>query len=195
MVTHRRARSTEASYSPLGGSGASFLPETSLSATQDGTRYVGQSYDGVRPERPTRWELFFAARPEIPAALLGVTKSGKPKKQPPRLPPNINERRAMHPMVEKKTVAYWRELVPMEVRRQHGMRRLEQARISAVIYRRSLGVADGSGDAERLKPLVDGLVDAGVLPNDRRSEVSYGAVDEQHIGYRGPGMLLIVEEL
>lgn len=159
------------------------------------TACVGRFYDGVTPERPTRWALFFAARPEIPPALRGRTKSGKPKKQPPRLPPNINERRALHPQVERKLVAYWRGLVPLEVRRQHGMRPLERARISAVIYRRSLNVADGSGDAERLKPLVDGLVDAGVLPNDRRSEVSYGAVTEEHIGYRGPGVLLIVEEI
>lgn len=156
---------------------------------------VGRFYDGVTPERPTRWHLFFSARPEIPVALRGKTKSGKPKRPPPRLPPNINERRVMHPMVERKTVAFWRDRVPMEVQRQHGMRRLEHARISAVIYRRNLGVADGSGDAERLKPLVDGLVQAGVLPNDRRSEVSYGSVDEQHPGPRGEGVLLIVEAL
>jgi hypothetical protein len=75
------------------------------------------------------------------------------------------------------------------------MRRLQRARISAVIYRQRLGVADGPGDSERLKPLVDGLVTAGVLANDRRREVEYGEVREEHIGDRGPGILLIVEEI
>jgi hypothetical protein len=172
-----------------------FGPERASVGTPHPAEAVGRFYDGVTPERPTRWRLFFAARPEIPAALRGTTASGKPKKAPPRLPPNINERRLMHPQVERKTIAYWRGLVPMEVRRQHGMRLLERARISAVVYRRSLGVADASGDAERIKPLVDGLVDAGVIKNDRRREVEYGEVSEQHIGYRGMGVLLIVEEV
>lgn len=182
----------EAQNSAPGHSTATGAPGSTTGAPMP---CVGRFYDGVTPERPTRWHLFFSARPEIPVALRGTTKSGKPKRQPPRLPPNINERRALHPMVERKLVEFWRNRVPMEVRRQHGMRPLAHARISAVIYRRNLGVADGSGDSERLKPLVDGLVQAGVLPNDRRSEVTYGAVEEQHIGYRGEGVLLIVEEL
>ena len=101
----------------------------------------------------------------------------------------------MHPMVEKKLVAYWREYAVREVRRQHAMRTLDRARISAIVYRRNMGVADASGDTERLKPLVDGLVSAGVLPDDRRRYVEYGEVEEQRIGYRGPGILLRVEAI
>lgn len=101
----------------------------------------------------------------------------------------------MHPHAERELIAYWRGYVVRECRRQAGMRLLQRARISAVIYRRSLNVADGSGDAERLKPLVDGLVEAGILKNDRRREVEYGEVREEHIGYRGYGLLLIVQEL
>ena len=190
-----RRRAQTAVMAPKSPQEAPESHETAEKVSEVTPACVGRFYEGVTPERPTRWALFFAARPEIPKALLGTTKSGKPKKHPPRLPPNINERRAMHPMVEKKTVAYWREGVPREVRRQHGMRPLKRARISAVIYRRNLGVADASGDAERIKPLVDGLVDAGVLPNDRRSEVEYGEITEEHIGYRGMGVLLIVEEV
>lgn len=170
-------------------------PESASVGTPHPAEAVGRFYDGVTPAHPTRWHLFFAARPELPAALRGVTASGKPRRAPPRLPPNINERRALGRHSERKLVAYWRGLVPMEVRRQHGMRLLERARISAVIYRRSLGVADASGDAERIKPLVDGLVDAKVLKNDRRREVEYGEVSEQRIGDRGMGVLLIVEEV
>lgn len=138
-----------------------------------------------------RFELWFPARPALPAALRPRTGSAKPKRMPPRLPPNINERRAMHPQAERKLVAYWRELAHLTAQSSQ-IPRLDRVRLSGVVYRRNLGVADGSGDSERLKPLMDGLVDAGVLPNDTRRYVEHGTVDEQH---GEPGIRLFIEEV
>lgn len=170
-------------------------------AKQAGGRRVS-SCAGVSLEPETvprgaqkQWGMFFAARPALPLALRPRTATGKPKRQLPRLPPNINERRKLHYRVEADLIAYWRDYAARESRR-HGMPRpLGRVRITAVVYRRNLGVADGPGDAERLKPLVDGLVAAGVLVNDRRREVEYGEVREEHVGYRGEGILMIVDEL
>lgn len=72
---------------------------------------------------------------------------------------------------------------------------LERVRISAVMERRSLGVADEDNDRSRLKPLVDGLRDAGVIANDTRGFVEWGTVTERRAGPDGPGVLLIVEAL
>lgn len=146
------------------------------------------------PGRQVRWDLWIPADHLIPVELRPRTKNGKPKRMPPRYPPNINERRAMHWQVERRVIEKWRARAAFEARR-HPMRMLERVRISARVYRRALGVADASGDAERLKPLVDGLVDANVIPNDTRRYVEYGPVEERRTGYRGDGILLTVESL
>lgn len=150
-------------------------------------------------ERPsqTRWDLWFQAKPLISPALLGRTKTGKVRRQPTRYPPNINERRAMHWTVERRTVEYWRSYAAREVKRHGTLGHLDRVRISARVYRRALGVADASGDSERIKPLVDGLVDAGVVSNDTRRYVEYGPVVERRTSthHRGDGILLTVEAL
>ena len=69
---------------------------------------------------------------------------------------------------------------------------MQRIRVSAVIVRRSIGVADEGNDRDRLKPIVDGLVDAGVVPNDTYAHVTYGTMAQR----RGPaGLELLIEEL
>jgi hypothetical protein len=70
--------------------------------------------------------------------------------------------------------------------------RLSRIRISAVIYRRRLGLADEDNDMARLKPILDGIVAAGVIPTDTRAYVTWGEVSEA----RGaPGVEIVVEEV
>ncbi len=65
-------------------------------------------------------------------------------------------------------------------------------KVSAVFVRRALGVADEDNDRARLKPIIDGIVDAGVIPNDRRGAIVWGTVTEE----RGPkGLRVIVEAI
>lgn len=65
-------------------------------------------------------------------------------------------------------------------------------RLSAVIYRTRLGVADEDNDRARLKALVDGIADAGVVAKDTRKHVAWGAVTEE----RGqPRVVLTIEPL
>jgi crossover junction endodeoxyribonuclease RusA len=146
------------------------------------------------PLSPRCWRLWFAARPSLPPALRPRTKTGKPKPPPPVLPPNVNERRRLHPIAERNLVAHWRGLA-FTLARQAGIPSLGRIRVSVVARRRALGVADASGDAERLKPLIDGLVDAGVVPKDTYAYVEHGTVAEERAGTDGPGILLIVEEV
>ena len=68
--------------------------------------------------------------------------------------------------------------------------RLGRVKLSAVFYRRSLGVADEDNDRARLKPILDGLVRARVIPKDTRTFVQWGEVREE----RGPtGLALVIE--
>ena len=129
----------------------------------------------------TRATLWFGAK--------GQLRNGKMSW---RYPPNTNERRRMHHMAEAREVGRWRREAA-ELGKYIG--RHQRIRVSAVVYRARLGVADESGDAERLKPLVDGLVDARVVPNDTRKHVEYGPVTEARAVEYGRGVELIVEVL
>lgn len=70
--------------------------------------------------------------------------------------------------------------------------KLGRVRLSAVFYRRNLGVADADNDAARCKAPCDGLVRAGVLAGDSRKYVEWGEIREEH----GPtGFALVIEAL
>lgn len=67
-----------------------------------------------------------------------------------------------------------------------------RVRISATFTRRVVGRADEDNDRARLKNLADGLVDAGVIPNDTRGHIEWGPCLEA----KGtPGVVLVVEAL
>ena len=71
-----------------------------------------------------------------------------------------------------------------------GIPPLQRIRVSAVFVRRAVGVADEDNDHARLKPILDGIVKAGVIPNDTRKHVEWGDVTEK----RGPrGLRLVIE--
>lgn len=72
-----------------------------------------------------------------------------------------------------------------------GIPPMDAIKVSSVFYRRNLGVADYDNDLSRLKPCIDGLVDAGVIPRDTRKHVAYGSCREEH-GTKG--FDVIVEE-
>ena len=103
-------------------------------------------------------------------------------------PPSPNARQ--HIYAKAKSNKEWRRLAGTVARLQ--VPPLQRIRLSAVIIRRALGVADADNDMARLKPVVDGLVDAGVIPNDHRGCVVWGTVTEE----RGPaGLRLVIEAL
>lgn len=105
------------------------------------------------------------------------------------LPPSPNDR--MHFQAKAALVKAWREDAK-QAARAHQIPACERIRISAVLYRRALGAADEDNDRARLKPILDGLRDAGVIANDTRGYVEHGTVTEER-GF--PGVLLIVEEV
>lgn len=136
------------------------------------------------------WRLWFAARPYVPPALRGRTRSGKPRRSPPRLPPNINERTRLHWRTERRLTAYWRmEACALAAAQQ--IPPCQRIRVSAVVYRERAVEADESGDAERLKPLIDGLKDARVVPDDTYRHVEHG--DIKTIKAAISGIELVVE--
>lgn len=63
--------------------------------------------------------------------------------------------------------------------RMHDIPKLARIRISATFFRRAMGVADYDGDVFGLKHLLDGIVSAGVVPNDSRRYVQWGDVTEE----------------
>jgi crossover junction endodeoxyribonuclease RusA len=105
------------------------------------------------------------------------------------IPPSPNDRMGWR--VKAHTAKLWRvraALLALEVK----IPPLLRIRLSAVIRRRNLGVADESNDRSRFKHVEDGIVDAGVVPDDTRKYVEWGSVTEE----RGPkGFTLVIEEL
>lgn len=151
---------------------------------------LGAAPASTQPVRA--WRLWFAARPYVPPALRGRTRSGKPKRPDPVLPPNINERTRLHWRTERRLTAYWKREAWALAKAQQ-IPRLARIRVSAVIYRDVLGKADRGGDEERLKPLLDGLVQAGVVPDDTYAFIEHGGVSEVKAAICG--VELIVEAL
>jgi hypothetical protein len=106
-----------------------------------------------------------------------------------RLPLSPNDH--VHWRTRDKWNKHWKNLAGIKSR-QESVPTMERVRLSAVIYRRNLGVADEDNDRARLKPVVDGLVAVGVIANDTRGQVEWGPVTEE----RGkPGVKLIIEQV
>lgn len=107
------------------------------------------------------------------------------------MPANDNERRRWHWTRRHTEDTSWKAAVVYACK-ELGIPAMQRVRLSAVVFRRALWVADESNDRARLKPLEDGLVLAGVVPNDTRGHVEWGSVTEA----RGkPGVVLVVEAL
>jgi hypothetical protein len=105
------------------------------------------------------------------------------------VPPGPNAR--PHWYTRAGTARQWKELALVRCYLQD-IPHLKRIRISAVIYRKRLGVADEDNDRARLKPVIDGIVAAGVVPNDTRQYVEHGPMTE----VRGaPALVVIIEEL
>ncbi len=105
------------------------------------------------------------------------------------MPPGPNAR--LHWRHRAAITRAWKEQAGVLVRLA-GIPPLARIRISAIFYRRRLGVADEDNDRARLKPILDGIVAAGVIPTDTRAFVTWGEVSEA----RGaPGLELIIEEV
>lgn len=105
------------------------------------------------------------------------------------IPPGPNDR--MHYHARATSARVWRQLA-WSLALAHGVGPCQQVHISAVVHRQTTGRADEDNDRARLKPLVDGLVDARVVPDDTRVHVTWGAVREEP-GARG--VTLIIEEV
>lgn len=105
------------------------------------------------------------------------------------LPPGPNDR--MHHMARARSTRWWRTQA-WAVAVNAGIPLHQRIRLSVVIHRRNLGVADEGNDRSRFKGVEDGLVDAGVVLDDRREFVTWGDVSEE----RGPsGFTLVIEAL
>jgi len=104
-------------------------------------------------------------------------------------PPSPNVR--LHYMRLARERARWRANA-WATAKAAGVDACERIRVSAVIVRRVLGRADEDNDRARLKPIWDGLVDAGVIPDDRRGLIEHGPVTEER-GNRG--LRIIVDRL
>ncbi len=104
-------------------------------------------------------------------------------------PPGPNAR--LHWRQRAAITRAWREQAGVLVRLA-GIPPLGRIRISITYYRRRLGVCDWDNDVARAKPILDGIVAAGVIPTDTRAFVEWGACTEA----RGaPGVELGIEEM
>jgi len=87
------------------------------------------------------------------------------------MPPNLQNIHLL-PYVRAKVERHWRMRAAL-LARALGVPEMARVHLHVTIYRRALGVADADGDMARVKPLLDGLVDARVIPKDTRSYVTW----------------------
>lgn len=106
-------------------------------------------------------------------------------------PPNMNG--SDSPFRRRAARRLWRaNAAILAERAQLPTREIIRYRISGVISRRALLVADHDGDVSRFKSILDSLVDGDYLPGDTRRYVEWGPITEA----RGPaGFTLTIEEL
>jgi hypothetical protein len=148
-------------------------------------------HPGTDDGRGRVWALWLPARPFISPVLRPRGRNGKPKPQEPRLPLNINDRTRVNWRVVARLTAYWRGEA-CRVARQAEIPPCRRIRVSATVRRERDIRVDERGEEERTKPLIDGLVDAGVIPDDTRDYLEHGWV-KSALGT--PGVLLLVEAL
>jgi hypothetical protein len=133
------------------------------------------------------WELWFPAKLGPPR--WRIRRKVRVKDRTLELPPTQNDR--LHHHAKAAWVREWKTEA-WAIARRRQLPRLERARVSAIVYRERLGTADALNDFERLKHLIDGLVEAGALAGDTYKHVTPGTIEER----RGsPGVILIVDEL
>lgn len=121
---------------------------------------------GLADDQPRRWVLTFSDHP-----------------------PSANARQTVKARIG--SVRKWRT-AGYNAAKSAGIPACGRIRLSAVFYRRNLGVADEDNDRSRLKNVVDGVVKAGAVAKDTRAYVEWGECREEH----GPrGFALIVEAL
>ncbi len=106
-------------------------------------------------------------------------------------PPSPNDR--LHWRKRAKLTKHWRTLAKVEAQRQV-IPPMKKIKLSVVIYRRNLGVADEDNDRGRTKGILDGIVDAGVVPNDTRGEIIWGPVDEAKWNGKKKQIKIMIEE-
>jgi hypothetical protein len=104
-------------------------------------------------------------------------------------PPGPNAR--MHWQQRARITRRWKAEAAVLVRAAE-IPPLGRIRLSAIFYRKRLGVADEDNDVARIKPCLDGIVATGIIPTDTRAFVELGSVTEA----RGaPGLELVIEEV
>lgn len=137
------------------------------------------------------WELWFPARLGPPRRVTATVAGHKIKTTRRRLdlPPTMNDR--LHYRVKGPWVREWREAA-RDVARERGYPMLARARVSMIVYRPRIGVSDPDNDWGRVKPLLDGLRDAGALAKDTYGSVVLGTIEERRGGL---GIQLIVDEI
>lgn len=93
------------------------------------------------------------------------------------MPPSPNDKMGWRKKASETKV--WREMARLKAT-SAGVPSMDKVKVSAVFTRRNLGVADEDNDHGRLKPIIDGFRDAGVIANDTRGFVVWGDIDEEH---------------
>lgn len=158
---------------------------------------VGAALQGTNsvpgPSTGRSWFLWFPVRLGPPRkkskSAAGVKVTAKVRGL--ELPPTKNTKHG-NPFSHAAWVKEWRDEAK-HMATGAGIPPCGRIRLSAVVYRKAIGVADAENDHARLAPLQDGLVDAGVVPKDTYAYVERGSVTEERAGIAGPGVLLIVE--
>ena len=84
----------------------------------------------------------------------------------------------------------WACIQTLSARNAQGGITFDCVRVSAVFTRRAIGTADVDNEVARLKPVIDGIVDGGLIPNDTPAHLQLGTITQE----RGPrGLRVLIE--
>jgi hypothetical protein len=109
----------------------------------------------------------------------------------PGLPPTPNHRQ--HWYVKAKSNREWRGAACLAAKAQKPARPLERAKVTYI--RRSSRPLDADNLTASFKPVQDGLVDAGVLANDKWENIGFPTYLWEKAPMKQGGITVIVEEV
>lgn len=114
------------------------------------------------------------------------------------LPPNENKKRTMHYHKRSDSDNRWKRMVQAQILVNKSGRPkepLKKAIVTVIRYTTKRRRCDGDAIPSACKPVIDGLVEAGILVDDNWDVIGMPIYDQKDVGPGEERLKIIVEEI